>query len=77
MDKGKRIVFISDHVELITDETVGLFKACYCVVCFRGQFGKMLFFCFMAVYTDTNSSLFKQAASTIKNMKSTKQSYFH
>lgn len=44
MDKGKIIVFISDHVELITDETVDLFKACYCVVCFRGQFGKMLFF---------------------------------
>lgn len=44
MDKGNSIVFISDHVELITDETVGLFKVCYCVVCFRGQFGKMLFF---------------------------------
>lgn len=43
----------------------------------QGSVGKMFFFCFMSIHTDTDSSHFKQAACTINNMNPTEKSSFH
>ncbi len=75
MDKGKIIVFISDHVELITDETVGLLKLVIVLFASGVSLGKCSF-CFMAVYTDTNRSL-STGCKHNKKHEIYKASYFH
>lgn len=42
-----------------------------------GSVGKILFFCFMAIHTDTNRSHFKQAACTINNMNPIENNSFY